>query len=287
MYNIPKKDAKHGFSKSLASATSWFQENFRNISKTMVVLSIFIAVVVAATIGGNIGTVKIDNISYIPFHEISLQNVIVYGVGILVVVIAILFWYGKAFSILGGSFKILQKDVAFACLRFLQGCMLSFFVFGILGTAIGVAAGKVNVWLWVLFALYILFISVPLYIVEYDYMLTNHSYRESLRHGIKAIREQWGRVFFRVLFVNAVAVVLMVVAMLPGAALMLSIYDNATAMLMDGATPTPLMIFVLEYLFIVVGCIAALGIKFWALAALKECFNECCAYSTQLAADKE
>lgn len=287
MYNIPEKEAKHGFSKSLASATSWFQKNFRNIGKAMAVLSIFIAVVVSTTVGGNIGSVKMDNISYIPFHEISLQNVIVYGVGMFLVAIAILFWYGKAFSVLGGSFKVTKKDVAFAGLRFLQGGMLSFFVFGILGVVIAVAAVKVAVWLWVLFVLYLLFVSVPLYIVEYDYMLTDHSYRESLRRGFKAIREQWGRVFFRVLFVNAVAILLMAVAMLPGVALMLSIYDNATAMLMDGAKPTPLIIFVFEYLFIAVGSVAALGVKFWSLVALKEFLNECRVYSIQLKADKE
>lgn len=287
MYNIPEKEAKHGFSKSLASATSWFQKNFRNIGKAMAVLSIFIAVVVSTTVGGNIGSVKMDNISYIPFHEISLQNVIVYGVGMFLVAIAILFWYGKAFSVLGGSFKVTKKDVAFAGLRFLQGGMLSFFVFGILGVVIAVAAVKVAVWLWVLFVLYLLFVSVPLYIVEYDYMLTDHSYRESLRRGFKAIREQWGRVFFRVLFVNAVAILLMAVAMLPGVALMLSIYDNATAMLMDGATPTPLIIFVFEYLFIAVGSVAALGVKFWSLVALKEFLNEYRVYSIQLKADKE
>lgn len=287
MYNIPEKEVMHGFSKSLASATSWFQKNFRNIGKAMAVLSIFIAIVVSATVGGNIGSVKLDNISYIPFHEISLQNVIVYVAGIFLVAIAILFWYGKAFSVLGGSFKVTKNDVAFAGLRFLQGGMLSFFVFGILGVVIAVAAVKVAVWLWVLFVLYLLFVSVPLYIVEYDYMLTDHSYRESLRRGFKAIREQWGRVFFRVLFVNAVAILLMAVAMLPGVALMLSIYDNATAMLMDGATPTPLIIFVFEYLFIAVGSVAALGVKFWSLVALKEFLNECRVYSIQLKADKE
>lgn len=287
MYNIPEKEVMHGFSKSLASATSWFQKNFRNIGKAMAVLSIFIAIVVSATVGGNIGSVKLDNISYIPFHEISLQNVIVYVAGIFLVAIAILFWYGKAFSVLGGSFKVTKNDVAFAGLRFLQGGMLSFFVFGILGVVIAVAAVKMAVWLWVLFVLYLLFVSVPLYIVEYDYMLTDHSYRESLRRGFKAIREQWGRVFFRVLFVNAVAILLMAVAMLPGVALMLSIYDNATAMLMDGATPTPLIIFVFEYLFIAVGSVAALGVKFWSLVALKEFLNECRVYSIQLKADKE
>lgn len=287
MYNTLKKEAEHSFLGSLASATDWFQKNFRKAGKAMAALSVFIGVVVSAAMGGNIGTVKMGYTSYVPFHEISLQNAVVYAAGLLFVALAGLFWNGKAFSVIGGGFSLSRKDVAFSGLRFLQGCMLSFFVFGIIAVAIAVAAVKVAAWLWAVFALYVLFVSVPLYIVEYDYMLADHRFRESLRLGLKAVREQWGRVFFRVLFVNAVAIVLMAVVMLPAVALMLSIYDNATAVVMDGAAPTPSIVFVLEYVFMAAGCVAALGIRLWALVALKRFFDDSCAYSAQLAENDE
>lgn len=287
MYDTLKKEAGHGFGGSLALATDWFQGNFRKAGKAMAALSVFIGVVVAAAMGGNVGTVKMDYTSYIPFHEISLQNAIVYGAGMLLVALAGLFWNGKAFSVIGGGFSLSRRDVVFSGLRFLQGCMLSFFVFGIIAAAIAVAAAKAAAWLWVVFVLYVLFVSVPLYIVEYDYMLTDHRFRDSLRLGLKAVREQWGRVFLRVLFVNTVAMVLMAVAMLPAAALMLSVYDNATAVLIDGATPTPVVVFVLEYVFMAAGCVAVLGVRFWAIAALRAFFDDSRAYSARLAETEE
>ena len=121
---------------------------------------------------------------------------------------------------------------------------------------------------------------------EYEYMIPDSNFRTSLRKGFKVLKEQWGRVFFRLLIVNAVAVLLFTVVLLPAASLMLGIYDNATAVSMENAPATPVFIYIMEFLFLALGMIASLCVVFFAMSGKKAFFEECNATAYLLAEEK-
>ena len=150
-------------------------------------------------------------------------------------------WKGISFAVLQGDSDLKTKDKILAGLKYIQFCLLAFLVFGIVGAALIVASLKLSVWLWIAVGLYMIFITVPLFVAEYEYMIPDSNFRTSLRKGFKVLKEQWGRVFFRLLIVNAVAVLLFTVVLLPAASLMLGIYDNAIAVSMENAPATPVI----------------------------------------------
>ena len=125
-----------------------------------------------------------------------------------------------------------------------------------------------------------------MYIAEYDYMLTDDNFRKSLYKGFKAVKEQWGRVFFRLLMVNAAALLFVFVVLLPASALMLGIYDNATAVSLTEAQKTPLLIYIAEYLFIGIGMLATLCVSFGTVSAKKAFFEEAAANASFMAEEK-
>ena len=261
-------------------------EKFRVAARAQLPVSVVMAVVAMAAFGGNIGEVKTNYITYMPFHEISMALFLRYAAGCALLAVLFMLWKGMAFAVLDGEKKLSVKDKMLSGLKFAQFCLLSMLAFGIIEVVLVVVSVKVSAFVWIAVAAYLFVIAVPLYIAEYDYMLTDDNFRKSLCKGFKAVKEQWGRVFFRLLMVNAAAMLLVVVALLPASALMLGIYDNATAVSMTGAQKTPLLIYVAEYLFIGLGVLATLCVSFGAVSAKKAFFEEACANALFMAEDK-
>lgn len=273
----------------LKIGTGSFIENFRRIVKSMLVLSVVIAVVAAVGFGGKIGVVKTDYITYMPFHEISMVAFLKYAVAALIVAIVGLFWRGKVFLMLSSGYgaELEKKSTVFAGLRYVQFCILAYITFGIIATALAVLAIKISAWLWIALAIYIVIVSVPVYVAEYEYMFADNNFRTSLRASFKAVKEQWGRLFLRLLITYAALIFMVAVVMLPSAALALAVYDNATAVSMEGAAETPVFVYVLEYMFIALGMIASLIVTFCAMSVLKSFFEEAKVYSSALAKARE
>ena len=271
---------------SIKKGTRNITENFRVVARALLPVSVAMAVVAMAAFGGNVGEVKTNYITYMPFHEISMALFLRYAAGCVLLAVLFMLWKGVVFAIIGGEKKLSVKDKMFAGLKFAQFCLLSVLAFGIIGAALVVVSVKVSAFVWIAIAVYLIVIAVPLYIAEYEYMLTDNNFRKSLCKGFKAMKEQWGRVFFRLLVANAVAVLLVVVALLPALALLLGIYDNATAVSLTGAQKTPLLIYIAEYLFIGLGMLATLCVAFGAVSAKKAFFEEAAANASFLAEGK-
>ena len=271
---------------SIKKGTRNIMEYFRAVARALLPVSVAMAVVAAAAFGGNIGEVKTDYITYMPFHEISMALFLRYAAGCVLLAVLFMLWKGVVFAILGGDKKLSVKDKIFAGLKFAQFCLLSMLAFGIIGAVLVVVSVKVSVFAWIAVAVYLIVIAVPLYMAEYEYMLTDNNFRKSLCKGFRAMKEQWGRVFFRLLVANAAAVLLMVVALLPALALMLGIYDNATAVCMAGAQKTPLPIYILECLFMGLGVLATLCVYFGAVSAKKAFYEEAVANASFMAEEK-
>lgn len=271
---------------SVKNGIKYAKDNFRAAVRMLMPVSLVIAVVSAVAWGGNIGIVKTNYITYMPFHEVSMPFFLRYAAGLLIVLVAFMLWKGISFAVLQGDSDLKTKDKILAGLKYIQFCLLAFLVFGIVGAALIVASLKLSVWLWIAVGLYMIFITVPLFVAEYEYMIPDSNFRTSLRKGFKVLKEQWGRVFFRLLIVNAVAVLLFTVVLLPAASLMLGIYDNATAVSMENAPATPVFIYIMEFLFLVLGMIASLCVVFFAMSGKKAFFEECNATAYLLAEEK-
>lgn len=261
-------------------------ENFRAVAHALLPVSAAMAVVAVVAFGGNVGEVKTDYITYMPFHEISMALFLRYAAGCVLLAVLLMLWKGVVFAILGGDKKLSLKYKIFAGLKFAQFCLLSMLAFGVIGAALVVVSVKVSVFVWIAVAVYLLVMAVPLYIAEYEYMLTDNNFRKSLCKGFKVLKEQWGRVFFRLLVANAAAVLLVGVALLPALALMLGIYDNATAVCMTGAQKTPLLIYIAECLFIGLGVFVTLCVSFGAVSAKKAFFEETAANASFMEEEK-
>lgn len=271
---------------SLKKGISNFTENFRAVARALLPVSVAMAIVAMAAFGGNVGEVKTNYITYMPFHEISMALFLRYAAGCVLLAVLFMLWKGVVFAILGGEKKLSVKDKMLSGLKFAQFCLLSMLAFGIIGAALVVVSVKVSAFAWIAVAVYLFVIAVPLYIAEYDYMLTDDNFRKSLCKGFKAMKEQWGRGFFRLLMVNAAAMLFVVVALLPASALVLGIYDNATAVSLTGAQKTPLLIYIVEYLFIGIGMLATLCVSFGAVSAKKAFFEEAAANASFMAEEK-
>ncbi len=271
---------------SIKKGTRNIMDKFRVVARALLPVSVAMAIVAMAAFGGNVGEVKTNYITYMPFHEISMALFLRYVAGCVLLAVLFMLWKGVVFAILGGEKKLSVKDKMFAGLKFAQFCLLSMLAFGIIGAALVVVSVKVSAFVWIAVAVYLFVIAVPLYIAEYEYMLTDSNFRKSLCKGFKAMKEQWGRVFFRLLLANAAVVLLVVVALLPALALMLGIYDNATAVSLTGAQKTPLLIYIMEYLFIGLGMLATLCVAFGAMSAKKAFFEEAAANASFMAEEK-
>lgn len=272
--------------KRFGAGLKWVTENRKAAIRTQVWLSVAAALVVAVAFGGNIGEVKTDYVTYMPFHEIAMGPFVKYAAGAFVAAVVCMFWTGALFLLLSDDAapaRLDRKQMVFAGLKFVQFCLLAFLTFGIVAGVIVYAAVKFTAWLWILFAVYVLLFSVPYYMAQCNYMLTDDNYRQSLRVAFKAVKEQWGRVFLRVLVVSALAVLFVLIVSLPATALAFAVYDNATAVSMEGAAPTPWYIFALEYVFIAVGVLASLYIIMCARSVMKAFYVESLEYSEALA----
>lgn len=264
--------------------------NLKGIARKLLLPSLLIALVAVLTLGGNVGVVRVDYISYVPYHEVGMWRFVAYAAGGAALLLLVIAWAGGAFAIIGaeGKFrKLSRRDILLSGLRLLQFCLLAFLAIGILLAALVYAAVRVTPWLWIAVGAYVVAVAVPLYIAEFEYMIGGSGFFASLRLGFRAMREQWGRVFVRLLIVYAVAVLLCAIVALPAASLLMGIYDNATAVVMEGAAPTPIWIYVLEDVFIVIGVLASRVVAFAAMSVLRGVYVGAGAYSASLAEERE
>lgn len=244
--------------------------------------TVLIALAITITIGGNIGVVKMDYVNYMPYHVISEVYVAKYIIGVIVSLLLLLLWRGTAFLMLAdieetSSFKrhkLKISDVFYVSLRLLQYCLLSFLTFGVVAAILIYLSVAVSSWLWIVAAGYMLFISVPFFVSCYGYMLNDMSFRNALREGLLAIIRQWGRVFVRLFLVYVIVGVLVVVFALPAAALMIGVYDNATAVVMSNASATPIGVYVLEYIAFFFSCVCSLFFVFAGMCVGKFIFDD-------------
>jgi hypothetical protein len=289
MDKFEKEISEVSFAKSVKEGCSMFLSSFRKAARVLLWLSAAIAVVAAVAFGGNIGNVKTDYITYMPFHEVSMHSFIIYACGLLAMLLLYVFWRGAAFLVVanadGHSFE--RKSLLLSGLKFLQFCLLAFLVFGVLAVVLVVLAVKISLWFWIAVAVYVIAVSVPLAISQYDYMLTDNNFRRSLRVAFRVLKEQWGRVFFRLFVVVAAVALCFAVFSLPAATLALAVYDNATAVSMEKASATPFFVFALEYVFIAVGVLAQLVVSFMAITQMSVFYKECLQYSEALLAGRK
>lgn len=270
---------------SLKGGLQFFVSHVAMAVKALLVVSIVAALVAAATFCGDIGTVKMDYITYMPFHNISMAQFVAYVAGVLVLLIIYLYWRGAAFMMFScdGNSIGSAKDRIFSSIKFLQFCLLAFITFGIILAALVFAAVKFTAWIWIAVGLYLIVFSVPLYVSEYEYMTSDSNFRSSLRSGFKALKEQWGRVFLRLMITVSAAALLVVLAFIPAFSMMMAVYDNATAVMMEGLAQTPSFVYVLEFLFIAIGVLVSLIINFVGMSVLNAFYKETKAYSKILA----
>ena len=168
---------------SVKNGIKYAKDNFRAAVRMLMPVSLVIAVVSAVAWGGNIGIVKTNYITYMPFHEVSMPFFLRYAAGLLIVLVAVMLWKGISFAVLQGDCDLKTKDKILAGLKYIQFCLLAFLVFGIVGAALIVASLKLSVWLWIAVGLYLIFITVPLFVAEYEYMISDSNFRTSLRKG--------------------------------------------------------------------------------------------------------
>ena len=82
MDKFEKEISEVSFAKSVKEGCSMFLSSFRKAARVLLWLSAAIAVVAAVAFGGNIGNVKTDYITYMPFHEVSMHSFIIYACGL-------------------------------------------------------------------------------------------------------------------------------------------------------------------------------------------------------------
>lgn len=289
--DVPNISIIKGFRNGIKSVSS----NIKSIFKNIAILTAIMALAVMVTAGGNIGVVKVDYINYMPYHEISTLYLAKYIIGTAITLLLFVIWRGKAFLLLANNGKttdsstpkhVKTSDVLYSALRMLQFCLLAFIIFGIIASILIYLSLTLSAWLWIATAAYLLFVSVPLYISCYEYMLTDNNFRHALKIGFQAVKEQWGRIFLRLLIVNAVFALLIFIFALPAASLIMSIYDNATAVTMSGASATPSFIYILEYAAIFISSALTLLTVFASMSILQIFFNDVNKYSQHLSAIK-
>lgn len=264
--------------------------NAREIARKLLLPSLLITLVAVLTLGGNVGVVKVDYLSYIPYHEIGTWSFVAYAAGCAALLLLAVAWSGGALAVIGAESefgKLNRRDILLAGLRMLQFCMLALLAFGIVFAVLVYAAVRVTPWLWIAVGAYAVAVAIPLYIAEYEYMIGGSGFFASLRLGLRAMREQWGRVFVRLLIVCAAAVLLCAVVALPAVSLLMGIYDNATAVVMEGAAPTPIWVYVAEDVFIALGVLASLAVVFAAMVVLRGIYVGAGTYSASLAEERE
>lgn len=278
--------------KSIKSGIKIIINNIKTISLGLAIPTLLFALIATVTICGNVGVVKIDYNHYMPYHEISEWFLAKYIIGTLVSVVLFMLWRGYTFHYLSNFDKEKKafcvktsriSDFFYSGLRFIQFCLLAFIAFGIIGAILAYISITVSAWLWTAFIIYAVFVSVPLYISGYEYMLNDINFRNALKTAAKRTAEQWGRVFLRLLLVNTAAIILVVILTIPAAALGLSLYDNATAVVMTGASSSPVLIYIMEYIAVFIACVLVLYIILISTSVLMFFLDDANKYSAYLA----
>lgn len=265
--------------------------NIKVISRRLAVLTLLTALAVTFTVCGNVGIVKVDYNYYIPYHEISTIYVLKYIVGTVLAVALYMLWNGGAFYLLSHTNKtklsldtsqLKRGDFFFSGLRFVQFCMLSAITFGIIAAVLVYLSISISTWIWAAVAIYAIIVSVPLYVACYEYMLTDINFRGALKTALKYSLEQWGRIFLRLFMVSAAAALPILLFLIPAASLIMAVYDNATAVVMNGAEPSPMLIYVLEYVAVFIANVLMLAIVLTAMSVLRFFANDTTRYSQYL-----
>lgn len=278
--------------KSIKSGIKIIINNIKTISLGLAIPTLLFALIATVTICGNVGVVKIDYNHYMPYHEISELFLAKYIIGTLVSVVLFMLWRGYTFHYLSNFDKEKKafcvktsriSDFFYSGLRFIQFCLLAFIVFGIIGAILAYISITVSAWLWTAFIIYAVFVSVPLYISGYEYMLNDINFRKALKTAAKRTAEQWGRVFLRLLLVNTAAIILVVILTIPAATLGLSLYDNATAVVMTGASSSPVLIYIMEYIAVFIASVLVLYIILISTSVLMFFLDDANKYSAYLA----
>ena len=281
--------------KSMKNGIKLISSSKKDIFKNIAILTFITALAVTITVGGDIGIVKVDYINYAPYHEISTVYLAKYIIGTFVTLLLFILWRGKAFLLLekygspaDSSMKkqIKASNIIYSGLRMLQFCMLSFIIFGIIASLLIYFSLTLSAWIWIATGIYLIFISVPMYISCYEYMLSDNNFRHALKSGFRATKEQWGRVFLRLTIVNIISALLIFMFAMPAVSLIMGIYDNATAVTMSGTSAAPAFIYILEYLTIFVSCTLTLFIVLLSMLVLLTFYNEISRYSKHLSAIK-
>lgn len=250
------------------------------------------AAAVTATICGETGEVKVDPNLYVPYHELSWLYIAKYVGGTALSLLFFMLWRGCAFLLLpspgkaeaaSGGKPFRASDFLYSGLRFVQFCMLASFVFGLPGAALVYLCVTVSAWFWTVAAIYMAFVSVPLYISLYEYMTADTNFRGALKKAFRYTTVQWGRIFLRLLLVNAAAAAFILLFAAPAAALASGVYDNAVAVAVNGSSPTPAMVYVLECAAAFIGTLLSLLVLLAATSVLMRFFDDAGKYADYLA----
>lgn len=250
-----------------------FWKSLRQKPRPLLIFTALIAWVLAATLTGNVGEVRMDAVSYFPYHYIDMGIFIKYAAGLLIAVLLFVVWRGLVFMLMGsevGAAKHTFAEERYAALRFLQFCLLSLVTFGIIAAALIFCGVRVSAWFFAALGVYVLVMIVPFYIAQYEYMLRDACFFGSVRTGFREMRKRGGGVWLRLVSLGAVTVVLLGLFLLPAAALMMGVYDNATAVMMEGQPATPVALYVLEFVFWTLGLIISLAVLMWAAYMMRE-----------------
>lgn len=255
---------------ALRTGTGHFLSILGSKSKMLVASGVLISLAVASALTGNIGSVHVAPVSYIPYHEIGMAQFLRYAAGFLVSLVLYIFWRSVTFSLMAddGKAPLKSGDMRYSFLRMLQYFLLSFLTYGILAAALVYCAVRFSAWIFVALGAYFLVMAVPFFISEYGYMAGDMSYSKALKRGFSELKRRGGTVWLRMVSLDAVMLLLSLICLLPAVSLMMGVYDNATAQVMESAGSTPAMLYVLEFVFWLLGTAALLAVILWGACVL-------------------
>ena len=248
----------------LRLGTLGFVHQFKTLFRSQKILALLVSVAASLTIGGNVGTVKVDPINYVPIHDISLKNAVVYIIGMFVTFFLLMVWKGNVFARLENEEAVITvKRNLYEGLRCVQLMMLMAIVFGVPLAVIGWLAFHYGLWIGALALLWLLYVLPLIHLVTCFYLWGDLNFRHSLFRGVIVGSRYWGRLFLLLCSTYSIALIGMLVFCMPGFILKLVVYDNQTTLAMGEKSDVPGWVFGGEYICLEIGFFCMLFIQEW------------------------
>lgn len=263
-YQYQVSDSQRSNMNHLWYGTLGFVHQFKTLFRNQKILALLVSLVASLTIGGKVGTVKVDPIYYVPFHDISLKNIVVYIIGMFVTFLFLMVWKGDVFARLGGeAVTITAKRKVYEGLRCVQLMMLLAIVFGIPVAIVGWLACRYGLWISAFALLWLLYVLPLIHLITCFYLWGDLNFRRSLWKGFVVGTHYWGRLFLLLCCTYGIALIGMLIFCLPGFILKLVVYDNQVTIAMGEKSDVPNWAFWGEYICLAIGVFCLLFFQEW------------------------